>query len=221
MNKTEFIIVPKVQKVLVTKGSYQVHKIANSNSHKHISVALTILASGNYIPSLFSYTGICAIPNLLNGASAGKVMGFTDTRYMHKSLFQMYIEHFIKSISSSQPILLILDEHKSYVNYMSVNFCYKNGILLYALPSHTTHILQPSELPFATLKSEYSKKCDKFHNDTGKLLTKHTFAQMLGLTFIKTYTLLAIINAYRATGTWPLNPNAISPDHLDPSLLTE
>jgi len=104
---------------------------------------------------------------------------------------------------------------------MSVDFCHKNNILLYALPPHTTHILQPSELPFAKLKKEYNKACDKYYRDSGKIVTKHTFARVLDPVLIETYTLLTICNAYKATGIWPFNPSIISSDRLDPSLLTE
>ncbi|CAG8614242.1 9300_t:CDS:2 [Cetraspora pellucida] len=193
INETEFVISPKVQKVLATKGFCQVHKVAHSNFHKHISVAPMISAASGYIPSLLIYKGIRAIPDLLNGASVGTVMGFTDLGYMHESLFQMYIEHFINSIPPSWSILLILDEHKSH----------------------------PSELPFAKLKAKYDKGCDKLHSETSKLVTKYTFAKMLRPVFIKTYTSKAITNAYRVTGIWPFNPNAINPDCFSPSLSTK
>ncbi|CAI2199840.1 18863_t:CDS:2, partial [Funneliformis geosporum] len=39
--------------------------------------------------------------------------------------------------------------------------------------------------------------------------------------FLETYTPLAICNAYKTTGIWPFNPNAINSDRLDPSLITE
>ncbi|CAG8779265.1 3152_t:CDS:2, partial [Cetraspora pellucida] len=152
---------------------------------------------------------------LLNGAPVGSVMGFTETGYMRESLFQKYIEHFVSSIPPVCPVLLILDGHKSHINYPSVNYCYEYNILLYALPPHTTHILQPSELPFAILKKIYDNECEKFGvNYGGKLVTKHMFAKALGPAYITTYTPTAICNAFKSTEIWPFNPNAISPDSL-------
>ena len=133
----------------------------------------------------------------------------------------MYIEHFISSIPFRRPVLLMLDSHSSHINYMSVNFCHENGILLYMLPPYMTHILQPSELPFAKLKTEYNKNCDQLHYITGNLVTKYIFAKMLGSAFIKTYTPTTIANSFRAMRIWPFNPNAISPNCLDLSLTTE
>ncbi|CAI2190411.1 18465_t:CDS:2 [Funneliformis geosporum] len=154
------------------KGVRQVHKILHGNSHEHISLAPTISAAGSYIPSLIIYKG-----------------------YMHEELFQMYINHFINSISSIRPVLLILDGHKSHINYISVDFCCQN---------------------------EYSKSCDRYsNNNNGMIVKKHTFAKVFGPAFLETYTPLAICNTYKATRIWPFNPNAISPDQLDPSLTTE
>lgn len=221
MDETGFVLVPKLEKVIAKKGSRQVHKVAHGNSHEHISVAPTISAAGSYIPPLIIYKGVRAIPGLLQGAPPGTVMGFTDTGYMREELFQMYLTHFINSIPPIRPVLLMLDGHKSHISYMCVDFCRQNGILLYALPPHTTHILQPSELPFAKLKKEFGKQCDKHHNTTSKVVTKYTFAKLFGPAFIETYLPSAICNAFEATGIWPFNPKAISPDRLNPSLATE
>ncbi|CAG8790695.1 17537_t:CDS:2, partial [Cetraspora pellucida] len=100
---------PSVQKVIVTKGFHQIHKIAHSNSHNYISVAPMILASGDYIPSLIIYKGVCAIPGLLNDAPFSIIISFTNSEYMYKELFQMYIEYFISSIPSYHSVLLMLN----------------------------------------------------------------------------------------------------------------
>ncbi|CAG8800771.1 13602_t:CDS:2, partial [Cetraspora pellucida] len=94
-------------------------------------------------------------------------------------------------------------------------------ILLYALPLHTMHILQPSEILFAKLKKKYSKDCNMLYSNNNELVTKYSFAKIFGPAFIITYTFMAIINFFKATEIWFFNPNAISNDCLDPSLVTE
>ncbi|CAG8811678.1 23797_t:CDS:2, partial [Cetraspora pellucida] len=165
--------------------------------------------------------GVYTIPGLLQGAPPGVVMGFTDTGYMREDLFQMYLSYFTNSIPPIRLVLLMLDGHKSHISYMCIDFCRQNGILLYALPPHMTHILQPSEIPFAKLKKEFGKQCNKYHNTTSKVVTKYIFAKLFGPAFIETYAPSAICNAFKATGIWPFNPKAISPDHLNLSLATE
>ncbi|CAG8506872.1 6873_t:CDS:1 [Cetraspora pellucida] len=122
----------------------------------------------------------------------------------------MYIEHFISSIPSQHPVLLTLNDYKNHINYTSINFCYKNKILLYTFPPHMTHILQSSKLPFSKLKAEYNKVCNKLHSESSELVTKHTFIKMFDLAYIKTYTSNMIIN-----------PNTINSDHLTSSIYTE
>ena len=140
-------------------------------------------------------------PGLLDSAPAGTIMGFTDTGYMW---VKKYIEHFINSIPPAHPVLLILDGHKSYVNYTCVNFCYKNNSLFYALSPHTTHVLQPAELPFAYLKKAYSSECDKYHmNSSGKLVTKYTFAKLFGQAYIKAFIPLQYVILSRQQGYGP------------------
>jgi|SRR6185369_12571122 len=53
------------------------------------------------------------------------------------------------------------------------------------------------------------------------IVTKYLFAQIFGEAFNETYTPNAIKKAYATTGIWPLNPNAINPERLAPSLATE
>ena len=129
---------------------------------------------------------------------------------MRESLFKKYIEHFVNSIPPLRPVLLILDGHKSHVNYSCVNFCHQNNILLYALPPHTTYILQPAELLFAQLKKAYDSECDKFLTNNGKHVTKYTFAKLFGQAYIKVYTLAAICNAFRATEYGPSTPTLLT-----------
>ena len=48
IDKTGFVIVPKLKKVIVKKGVCQVYKIADRNSYNYISVVPTILAARFY-----------------------------------------------------------------------------------------------------------------------------------------------------------------------------
>ncbi|CAG8575420.1 16323_t:CDS:2, partial [Cetraspora pellucida] len=79
----------------------------------------------------------------------------------------------------------------------------------------------PAKLPFATLKKAYDKECERFRtNNNGKVVTKYMFAELLGPFHIAAYMPTAICNAFKTTGIWLLNPSAIGPDRLDPSLHT-
>ena len=44
------------------------------------------------------------------------------------------------------PIVLFLDGHSSHVNITVAQFCYDHNIILYCLPPHASHILQPLDV---------------------------------------------------------------------------
>jgi DDE superfamily endonuclease len=223
MDECGFNISARLQKVLAQKNTRQVHKTAAGSSKEHISVCPTISAAGTYILPLLIYKGVNVIEGLLSGTSvpSGTVAGFTNTGYMHENIFGMFIEHFNHSIPPARPVLLMLDGATSHIDLISINYCRNNGILLYVLPSNTTHLLQPSEIPFKKLKSEYNKASDRYRlSNNLRLVTKYSFAQVFGEAFHETYTPKAIKNAYAATGIWPWNPDAINPSRLAPSLAT-
>ena len=222
MDETGFSLSSRLQHVLAKKNSRSVSKVAASNTTDHISVVSTISAAGISIPPLIIYTGKRVIENLLEGAPPGTVMGFTEKGYMQESLFNQYIEHFIKSIPATRPALLMLDGHKSHINISSLDICRENQILLYALPSNTTHLLQPCELPFRKLKLEFDKASEQYrNNNNGAIISKYSFAKVFGEAYQETYTSQAIINAFKHTGAWPINPNAISKERLAPSMPTQ
>ena len=149
-------------------------------------------------------------------------MGFTDKGYMEEKLFIQYLEHFIQSIPSTRPALLMLDGHSSHISLPSIDLCRRNDILLYALPSNTTHILQPCEIPFRKLKIEYDRISEQYRNsNNGALVTKYTFAKIVGEAYLETYTEQAIKNAFRSTGIWPVNRTVINQSRLEMSLVTE
>lgn len=223
MDESGFSVSSRLQKVLAQKNSRQVHKIATRNSIEHLSVCPTISAAGAFIPPLLIYKGSNVRQDLLSGASvpSGTVAAFTDTGYMHESVFRMYIEHFIKSIPPQRPAMLMLDGHACHIDLISINLCRDNDILLYVLPSNTTHVLQPSEIPFKKLKLEFDKAADRCRAENGpRVITKYRFAGVFGEVFYETYTPAAIRKAYAATGIWPLNPSVIKDDRMAPSIPT-
>ena len=58
---------------------------------------------------------------------------------------------------SQQLVLLLVDGHKSHINFDVIDLCQKNGIILFCLPPHMTH-LQPLDVSvFKSLKDCLAK----------------------------------------------------------------
>jgi DDE superfamily endonuclease len=206
MDETGFNIVSRLAKVIATKGARQVHKVAQGNSHEHISVCATISAGGHYIPPLIIYKGVRASEGLLDGSPAGTKAAFTESGYMQQNVFRMYMEHFVAAIPPRRPAMLMLDGHGSHIDLSSINYCRENNIVLYALSPNTTHILQSTEIPFRNLKHQYDKAVSRYnHANNGALVTKQTFARVFGEAWITTYKPLAITQSFKATGIHPIS----------------
>ena len=77
-------------------------------------------------------------------------IGRSDSGWMKSEVFYAYVaEVFIPWIEENnitKPVLFFIDGHKSHLNLEISRFCDENGIILYALPQNTTHILQPADV---------------------------------------------------------------------------
>ncbi|XP_048240275.1 mucin-5AC-like [Haliotis rufescens] len=65
--------------------------------------------------------------------------------------------------SQDRKCLLILDGHSSHKTLEAVNYARDHGIVIFVLPPHTTHKLQPLDRTFfEPLKANYNKEPDKW-----------------------------------------------------------
>ena len=65
---------------------------------------------------------------------------------------------FFKFCGSQRPVVLFVDGHASHVSLDVIDLARENDIILFCLPPHTTHALQPLDVSvFKSLKSHFSK----------------------------------------------------------------
>ena len=73
-----------------------------------------------------------------------------------QSVFDLGEKIFLKHVVTQQPVLLFTDGHKSHLNLDVIDLCWTNDIILFCLPPHTTHALQPLDVAvFKSLKDNY------------------------------------------------------------------
>jgi len=83
-----------------------------------------------------------------------------DNGWMNCELFFCwFLEHFLHKT----PLMLLLDGHSSHYYPSMIKLAAENGVIMFALPSHTTHIMQPLDRAcFAPLKvaiNAFTKPC--------------------------------------------------------------
>ena len=68
----------------------------------------------------------------------------SESGWVDTDLFLAWLQKiFIKHCGMQRPVVLFMDGHASHVNIHVIDLCRANDIILFCLPPHTTHALQP------------------------------------------------------------------------------
>ena len=68
--------------------------------------------------------------------------GWIDTELFITWFKKIFLKHSV----AQRPLLLLIDGHKSHMGLELVDLCRENSIILFCLPPHTTHALQPLDV---------------------------------------------------------------------------
>jgi hypothetical protein len=137
----------------------------------------------------------------------------SDFRYTNKEisliLFNYIILHTRASVDKPLKVLLI-DQHKSYID---LNFTIKataSNIHLYPFPSHLTYVLQPLNVGMFQPYKHWHKKAVQ-HAMRNLNLDYNIASFMQDLTEIRAETFKAgtIYSAFRKAGMWPISYKAV------------
>lgn len=113
-------------------------------------------------------------------------LGKSESGWMRSDVLFEYISNdFNNSVDRNclkKPILLLIDGHKSHMSLVLSAMCEKLGIILYALPPNSTHMLQPADISvFAPLQSSWKAVVRKFLSkpeNVNSCVTKTNFCQL-------------------------------------------
>ncbi len=127
--------------------------------------------------------------------------------------------HFVKQIPARRPVVLLIDGHLSHIDYSTTLFCKANDILLFRLPPHTSHLMQPADRGyFSVFKGNWKKECTKFSfENPGLVVTKRTFSHVFVQALDKTARPDVIKASFKCSGIWPVNRHAIPSSSIAPS----
>ncbi|XP_041369511.1 uncharacterized protein LOC121383505 [Gigantopelta aegis] len=94
----------------------------------------------------------------------------------------------------------------------------RNGIILFVLPPHTSHILQPMDVgcfgPFSKVFSDESRKWQRSHSGT---LTRYNVCSIACRAYDISLTPRNLQSAFRKSGIYPFYPTAIDSSLLKPA----
>ena len=122
-------------------------------------------------------------------------------------------------------VLLIFDGAKCHLTPSICDTADKHNILLYCLPSNTTHELQPlDKATFRAFESFWDEELimySKNNNQSEVGLSKREFGVVFTPVWLRSLTMKNVVNGFKATGIYPFNKNAIAEEAYGPSIPTE
>ena len=126
------------------------------NSKVQISVLACSSAVGYALPPYVVFDRKTLNQELTRGEVPGTVYGLSSNGWMDTELFKYwFMDHFLKYVPSSRPLLLLMDGHSFHYYPEMIRTVAAEGVVLFTLPAHTTHLCQPLDKgPFAPLKLE-------------------------------------------------------------------
>ena len=172
-----FALCPKTGRVLSVKTDKNVYGVTG-DSKEQITCLCAASAAGEIIPPMQVFPGerfwynpmANCIPNAYFGHSTN---GWIDTELFYGLL----ANHFVKKVQV-RPVVSLVDGHSSHIDLEVSKFCSENQILLYCLPPHSSHLLQPLDVGFfRSLKAAWGKECNRYRaKEFGSSVTMETFS---------------------------------------------
>lgn len=129
------------QQVLAEKGTKRVHFVAQEHA-ENVTIAMCVNAVGNALPPMVLFKGKRLKPEYCDQLPAGSLVKMANKGSMTTELFVDFINH-LGQYKSPGKALLIFDGAACHLDARIVDAADKYEIVLYCLPSNTTHELQP------------------------------------------------------------------------------
>ena len=164
----------KVLAPVVQKHPYAV----TSGDRSQITILACASASGYSIQPMVVYDRKSLQPDMTEGEVPGTFYGLSESGWMNAELLEEWFKrHFLIHAPSIRPLLLLLDGHTSHYNPSFLKLAAEQGIIVFCLPPHTTHLLQPLDNGvFSSLKNHWGKECQRFlAKNLGKVLNRLNF----------------------------------------------
>ena len=149
----------------------------------------------------------------MEDAVAGAYMGRSNNGWMVTQIFYGWLaNHFVSHIPLERPVLLIVDGHSTHIDVEISKFCKENGILLYCLLPHSSHITKPLDVGFfGPLKTSWGKAIDKYKiSHMGSSVTKESFAAVFNTVWTGAVKMATVVNSFDRAGIYPTDRSVVA-----------
>ena len=211
------------EKVVAKKNAKHVYARSRGTT-EHITLLCGASAAGIALPPMIifakSFPGGAYKFNGPDDALYAK----SDSGWIDSELFMVWMKKiFLRYCGSQRPVLLFVDGHASHITIEVIDFARENQIILFCLPPHTTHALQPLDVSvFKSLKSHFSKAVHALSfSKRDFVVSKREFARVVKTPFEKAFSMTNIKAGFAKCGIHPFDPNSIDHSKILPSSTDE
>ena len=198
-------------------GSKEGHAPAVTASRSAIT---TVIGCGNamctHVPPYFVFKGARMRSELLSGSTPGADGTVSDSGWSNSEIFQQYLDtHFQKYVqgrNSDEPILLLYDGHRSHITLPLIDWAKQHNIILFVLPAHTSHALQPLDLGcFGPFQKIYNAECHKYiRENPATTITRYNVAELACKAYSKALSPANLMASFKKSGIHPFDPSAVN-----------
>lgn len=228
MDETGVTTVQVPDRVVGRKGMKQIGRIVSAERGTLVTLAVAVSALGSLVPPFFIFPRKKFKQEFLLKAQPGSDGAANPSGWMNSDQFYKFLVHFQKYAHASldNPVLLILDNHESHLSIKSLDYCKDNGIIVFSLPPHCSHKLQPLDRSvFGPFKKRVNTACDNFvSSHVGVTMTIYHIpwsADIIAKTLPFAADISNITAGFECTGIFPFNENKFMDIDFMPSHPTD
>nr|CAI5846043.1 unnamed protein product [Callosobruchus analis] len=207
-DESGFSLCPKTGKVLAPRGWRNLYQVKSGNNKELLTVLILFSANGAICLRLVVFPYVRPPKALVNNMPENWILAKSDSGWMRSDIFYEFVcNEFNKWLDTNnikKPIILFIDGHKSHMTLPLSQFCQDHGIILYALPPSSTHIIQPADVSaFKPLKHEWKKTVRKWQSkpeNTNAVVTKINFCSIFQEALEAINMVDCIKNGFRSCG---------------------
>nr|XP_033329354.1 uncharacterized protein LOC117222019 [Megalopta genalis] len=198
--------------VLAARGSKNMLSLTPNKKGETISIIACCNAEGMFLPPYAIFKSETEKDEYLDGMPSGSQIVTTETSlaYVDDTIFKNWLKTHFLPRKPTETALLIVDGRTHHINSLDVlDFCERQNIILFCLPSHASRYLQPLDREFfKSFQNNYFVACKNFQT-TNSNNTIH-FGKLLSQAWSKSATVANAVTAFNVTGISPFNPDAIT-----------
>ena len=211
LDETGMPLNPSPPLLVATRGLKN-HSAVGSGDISQITVLACCSASGYVLPPFVILDRLNLKQEFTGGEVPGTVYGLSKKGWIDGELFEMWFScHFLAHAPPICPILLLMDGHSSHYQPSAIRRAAEEGIIMFLLPPHTSHLTQPLDKGcFGPLKVHWKRECWEYlTSHPGQIITRHQFSAIFRRAWSKSMTMTNVIAGFRVAGVYPLNRLAV------------